>query len=286
MRVLTYVLGTLTVIRDDEMFKGDYEKPSFFGGDFYYEPTLKQTLGRELSKQECSEAENYIDTFVFTTYVPKQNEVPTVDKWGNYLGVKVPLANEFEVIAPPRSGQGITWDFETNTWYESVLVSTVNGTLLGSGVNTSVDNSAYIKASLIDQTLCYDSQKYNFETKTLNVDIEVVRETKAQKILIASRKEFIDITGDLAFGEISSWELQQAEALAWSKESTVATPFIDILLITRAIEGETKEILVNKILTKSELYKSWFASHLGKVHRLQKAIETAITVDELKEIAW
>lgn len=287
MRVLTYVDGIITVIREDDMFRGEFIKPVFMVGNFYYEPTLKQTLGRVLTPSECNQAEAYIDAFVF----PKIEEyspamVHVVDTYGNYLGKKVRLENETEVTAPAVIGQGITWDFEKKEWYESILVSTLDGSILGSGINTSIENSTYIPLNLVDMELCFGTQKYNFETKTVDVNIDAVRKQKHKRLIGDMRERLIAITGEIAYGEIGSWERQEKEARAWLEDNTASTPFIDILLASREVAGETKADLITKIVTKAETYALWYAGFLGNIHKVQKALDAAISVDALKAVTW
>ena len=288
MKVLTYVNGVLTVINGDMFFSEAYVKPSFMvANEFYYEPTLKLTQGRELSAQECSDAESYIDTFVFpqvVVYNPKA--VHCVDKWGNYLGFKLLGVSEFEVpSAPSELRQGITWDFETNEWHESVLVDERDGRLIGTAINTAIDYSVYVRASLVNTNFCMESQTYNFDTKSFDVDIEVVR----KKRLLFVSKGFTDTVsnaiGFVSFGEMASWDKQEVEARAWMIDNTYQTPFIDALLMGRNL-NETKEILVEKIIIKADTYKAFYGQELGKLHAKQKLIEEATTLETLKAIEW
>ena len=93
MRVVTYVNGILTVIRESEFYSAVAEKPQFITGSvFYYEPTLKEMDGMTLAEPLVTAAESFIDGFVFSTQenvLPPQ-EKPCVDIYGNYLGVIVP----------------------------------------------------------------------------------------------------------------------------------------------------------------------------------------------------
>ena len=289
MRVLTYVNGVLTVIRDDKFFSENYAKPSFMVADeFYYEPTLKLTQGRALSVQECSDAENYIDSFVFPEVVfYNPQAVHCVDKWGNYLGFKLIGIGEFEVPTQPREiRQGITWDFDTKEWYESVLVDERDGRLIGTAINTTIDYSVYVRASLVNSDFCVESQTYDFDTKSFIVDIEVVRKKKLALIGRGFMETVNGAIGFIGFGEMSSWDKQEVEARAWIADNTYQTPFIDALLIGRNIEGETKAILVDKIIAKADAYKTFYGQILGKLHAKQKLIEDATTLEELKTISW
>lgn len=288
MKVITYVNGVLTVINEDMFFSEVYAKPSFIVADeFYYEPTLKLTQGRELSVQECNDAEAYIDTFVFPKVVVYNPQaVHCVDKWGNYLGFKLLGLGEIEVPnAPSELRQGITWDFDTKEWYESVLVDERDGRLIGTAINTAIDYSVYVRASLVNTNFCIESQTYNFDTKVFDIDIEVVRKKKLAKINFAFTQVINEAIGFVGFGEMSSWDKQETEARAWVVDNNTITPFIDALLVGRGM-NETKDALVQKIIVKADAYKTFYGQMLGKLHAKQKLIEEAETLEVLKAIEW
>jgi len=288
MRVLTYVNGILTIIRDDEFYKEVNQKPSFIvGREFYYEPTLKLTQGRELTAQECSDAEAYIKSFTFPKLeVYNPQAVHCVDVHGNYLGFKLIGLGEIEVpIAPSEVRQGITWDFEAMEWYESVLVDERDGRLIGTGWNTSIDYSTYVRTSLINTEFCYESQMYNFETKTFTIDSEVVRKKKLQRMQFDFSTDVNSAIGFIGFGEMSSWKLQEDEARAWNSDNAALTSLIDALLVGRGM-GEAKADLVAKIIVKADAYKVFYGQILGKLHAKQKELSSATTIEELKAITW
>ena len=286
MKVITYVNGVLTIINGDMFFSEVYAKPSFIVADeFYYEPTLKLTQGRELNVQECNDAEAYIDSFVFPKVVVYNPQaVHCVDKWGNYLGFKLLGLGEIEVLnAPSELRQGITWDFDTKEWYESVLVDERDGRLIGTAINTAIDYSVYVKASLVNTNFCIESQTYNFDTKVFDIDIAVVRKKKLAKINFAFTQVINEAIGFVGFGEMSSWDKQETEARAWVIDNNTITPFIDALLVGRGM-NETKDVLVQKIIVKADAYKTFYGQTLGKLHAKQKLIEEAETLEVLKAI--
>lgn len=288
MKVLTYVNEVLTVIRGDDFFSENHPKPSFIvANEFYYEPTLKLTQGRTLTAQECSDAEVYIESFIFPKVVHYNPQaVHCVDKWGNYLGFKLLGEGELEVpSAPSELRQGITWDFLTKEWYESVLVDERDGRLIGTAINTAIDYSVYVRASLVNSDFCYESQTYDFATKSFHVNIDIVRFKKLQKMGIEFTQEVNSAIGFVGYGEMSSWKLQEDEARAWVVDNNTMTPLIDALLIGRNL-GENKEVLVDKIIAKADAYKVFYGGLLGKLHAKQKEIELASSLEALKVIVW
>lgn len=288
MKVITYVNGVLTVIRGDEFFRETHPKPSFIvGNEFYYEPTLKLTQGRTLTPSEESNALAYIESFVFPKFVPYNPvEVHCVDRYGNYVGRKPIGEGEYEVTcAPVEIRQGITWDFEKEEWYESVLVDSRDGTLFGTGLNIHFDHSTYVRADKVHQDFCFESQKYDFDKGEFRIDIEIVRRTKKNKINFEFNQAVQTQVGIIGFGEVASWKLQEDEARAWVSDNTIATPLVDALLSGREL-GETKAELIGKIIAKADAYKMFYGYLLGRLHLRIKQIEEATTIEEVKAVEW
>jgi hypothetical protein len=289
-KILTYSNGTLQVIRGDEMLTTDNCKPDFIVGDnFFYEPTLKMTDNRPLTESECKQVEEFIDDFEFpqpVLYVPP-TQVHCVDRYGNYLGYKVLSDGEIEVETPPSENKcGLTWNSIEKQWYESIVVNKTTGKIIGFCYNTSVENGGYVKASLVNQDFCWESQTFNFETKKFDIDITVVRTNKLNKLKDDMDSEVSKEIGILANGELTSWKTQEEEARAWLENNTVTTVLLDSILESSEIEDETKEDLVNKIIEKADAYNKLYGSLLGKFRRLRKIIESATTVEEIKAITW
>lgn len=85
--------------------------------------------------------------------------------------------------------------------------------------------------------------------------------------------------------EMTSWRKQEEQARAYLVDNTVATPFIDVLMVTRNF-GETKDELVAKIIANADEYDIAYASLLGKFQNLSKAIDYCTTVKEVEAISW
>ncbi|MDD3463285.1 MAG: hypothetical protein PHW07_06545 [Sulfurospirillaceae bacterium] len=289
MRVLTYVAGILTVISEKGFYRGMEEKPSFITGEnFYYEPTLKQQDGIALSAEQTQEAEAYIEAFNFIKKVPSLPKVVhTVDKYGNYLGLKTPENEEVEVSSEPFASTGyVVWDFEANGWYEATVVNGITGAIVGEMKNEDTQNCFYVRKTLIDPQLCTACQIYNLAQGRFDIDIEIVKKNKLIKLTQDFSVFIKSIIGEAPVSEISSWNVQEKEARAWVLDTEIQTPFIDALLTGRNIEGETKESLINIIITKADNYKAFYGQQLGRLHVKQKLIENATSVEELKFITW
>lgn len=288
MRVLNYVNGVLTVIREDDYFCDTYDKPSFVRSSFYYEPTLKQSDGVALTPSDIAKAEAFIDSFVFAKNVIVDEpivEVHAISHFGLYVGKldKKSIDNVFFFEVPSEApSTEHYWNKDSASWCVGAIIDGA-GTYIGScGVTQLLsDDRSIINADLYDKTLCFASQTYNFEHSAIVVDIEVVREAKLQSLKRGFDALFTQLTGVTGFGETASWKLQEDEARAWVADTSASTPLLDALLTARAM-GETKEELIQKILTKADTYKVLYGTMLGQYHAKQKIIETATSVDALK----
>lgn len=305
-KVLTYVGGKLTVINGDYSVLGiEADAPSFVaeGTALYYEPTLKHVVlsdgrTRELTAQEVSSAEAFIDGYIFPENVTPQPapdlRVHAVNDLGAYLGFKLLEDGEVGVPTAPEVLGKYYYDFTSKTWILGYTVDAETGVLSGLGVFSTADVSgtagvAYIPASLVDAELCTACQTYDFATKKIVFNLKTMRETKSKEMYSDMGDELLATIGDfniVGAYEIPSYPFQLQEAQAFQADANASTPFIDALLAARSFSGETKSNLVSKILAKSADYKSYYGSVLGKFHNRIKAIADATTVSEIKAIVW
>lgn len=279
MRVLTYTDGTLTVIKEDNFYSKEAEKPSFItGSNFYYEPTLKQMDGKNLSTAMQNIALQYIESFNFPTMVK------CVNAKGEYLGIKYVEKGEYEVLVAPPTGDNLfyIYDFISNSWKSAVVVD-AEGFFKYVGYCYDVSYTYAFSETLVSE-YPFEIQKYDFETKRFSLYIPYFK-----NYLLALEEDLLintlnEATGKLAFGEQVSWAIQENEAISYLTNKDSSTPFIDTLLLNRNLAGETKDILVNKIIAKSNNFKLIYATLLGKFHSKQKVLENALTLEELKVI--
>jgi hypothetical protein len=121
---------------------------------------------------------------------------------------------------------------------------------------------------------------------TLLPTLDESKEQKNSDLKQSQKAELETLLGVTAEGETDSFVVQENEARAWNSDNTIATPFIDALLSSRAIESETKQSLVTLIIQKADAYAVAYATILGKFHRLTKQVETATTVEEIEAVVW
>ena len=85
--------------------------------------------------------------------------------------------------------------------------------------------------------------------------------------------------------EMVSWRKQEEEAKAYVVDNSALTPMIDAILSTRNL-GETKQELVDKIISNAGAYGVAYGTLLGTWQNKQKQVELSLTVDEVNLIGW
>lgn len=88
---------------------------------------------------------------------------------------------------------------------------------------------------------------------------------------------------DTPDSEISTWYIQENEAVAWQDNNTFLTPFIDGLAKARQVD---RLELIDKILTKVNVYKTFMGSLTGQRQYFEDLIKLAKTKEEVETIVW
>jgi len=283
MKVITYVNKELTVINGNNYYKGKASKPSFISStNFYYEPTLQIADGKQLTPVEIKQAEAFISSFVFPQSVKAtvKPNVHCVDLDGNYIGLMVNDGTYNEVATAPSVS---TYKWDGTAWVDSVLVDTSNGKYIGIGDNRTISNSKYAPNTIPKD---FNPMLYYWNGTSWNISLADAKKDRIDKIGKQQRASTLAITGNLGMLEDSSYSVQETEARAWLLDNKVSTPFIDGLLVARATVGETKALLVNKIVTHSDAYKIAYSTLLGKFQRICLQVNSATTVSEVAKIVW
>jgi hypothetical protein len=71
------------------------------------------------------------------------------------------------------------------------------------------------------------------------------------------------LTANISMNEKVSFTKQETEARAWNADNLAVTPLIDGLLVSRGL-GETKQILVDKIIVSADAYAVAYSQALGE----------------------
>jgi len=286
MKVLTYVEGILTVIRDDNFYKQEAQKPSFIKGqNFYYEPTLMKEDYKPLTELQINKTLEYIDSFDFYDATPSVVEyVHSIDAEGYYLGLVEKKADTLCVDSEPTV-RSTMCDilYKYGVWGEYVVIN-----------NITKKFGQYKKCSSCKD---YEFAPFNTMSKDIPVAIqyyidgewitkfEDFQKEKLHSLVVYSREVFSNNFPDVLFQEPASWKVQEEEARAWMTDNTFLAPLLDSLLLNRGF-NETKVELASKIITKADAYKVFYGKLLGQLHAKQNEIESATTVEALKAIVW
>lgn len=307
MRVLTYVNGTLTVIDGDNYFNEAYEKPSFIlGNAFYYEPTLKMMDETELTEGLITNAENYIDGFVFevpkTTVVEEVTLPPFkdyVDQYGNYFYTNYPEDSYLEITKKPVEDVNLQiWDFTTNDFYSAKVIDKITNLAISylRVDSYNFDDVFYGRLSNYNTEICNDCQTYNIETKQFNLNLVLIKEKKASKInedCLNYIKEQNGDIGNITSAIGNSWYRQEVEAKAYANDNASLTPYIDQILLGRNTKLaelnkplETRDVLIAKVLQKADTYNTLYGNAIGKLTIILNQLEEAQDYETISVIKW
>ena len=89
------------------------------------------------------------------------------------------------------------------------------------------------------------------------------------------------MTSDYPAAEISTWERQRAEVIAWSADSTAPTPWIDIAASARGLD---REEYLSRTLSKVNAFAMASAYLTGRRQGIDDQIRAATTADQLAAI--
>lgn len=285
MKVISYVYGVLTVIRGDDMYRDYTSKPEFISGStFYYEPTLKQTDGRELTTSEVEEADKFIDSFEF----PKADInvdicAHCVDNDGNYLGYIV-NTNKYREVLIDLDDDISNKFYDGTSFVDRLLVNKDTNYYSGIGDTRTALNTYYAPNTIGDTPFNLNRYKYDLILKQWTISLEEAKECKKTDLKQKHVTAVSVLLGDVGSFEVNFYPIQYAEAKAYTENKNTATPFIDNLLLSRV--DLNKEEVVDKILNKSPLFTEKYAILLGKFQLLIKAVDRCISAEEVKNITW
>lgn len=146
------------------------------------------------------------------------------------------------------------------------------------------------------------NKKWGAEVLTLDAERQVVLVTRKQVAMTAAEKAaqadamrpgltaannaqydaaISSMTSDYPAAEISTWERQRAEVIAWASDSTAPAPWIDIAASARGLDrGE----YLARTLGKVNAFASASAYLTGRRQGIDDQIRAATTAEELAGI--
>ena len=89
------------------------------------------------------------------------------------------------------------------------------------------------------------------------------------------------LTSDYPAAEISTWERQRAEAIAWGANPTAPTPWIDTAALVRGLD---RGIYLERTLAKVNAFSSATAYLTGRRQGIDDQLRAATTVEQLAAI--
>lgn len=106
---------------------------------------------------------------------------------------------------------------------------------------------------------------------------------KFAEIEQAAEAAVAPITAAYPIAERDTWPIQEAEAVAWTANSTAPTPILNAIATAR---GQTLAAVAANVLTKAAAFKALAGATFGKRKAKRDLIDAATTAAELSAIAW
>lgn len=119
-----------------------------------------------------------------------------------------------------------------------------------------------------------DVSRYSFDRVDFAVSLIPKNNAAFEQAMMA-------LTVDYPPSEISSWERQRAEALAWQADSAAPTPWIDIAAQVRGLD---RDDYLQRTVDKVHLFAQASAFLVGRRQAIDDSIRQATTVAELEAI--
>ncbi|UYY88610.1 hypothetical protein [Alcaligenes sp. SMD-FA] len=113
--------------------------------------------------------------------------------------------------------------------------------------------------------------------------LEQLREQQLTLVNAGFESAVSELTAGYPATERLTWPVQQAEALAWSKDSSIATPYLDGIATARGISlDEMRE----KTLTQVRSFLELTQHLIGVRQGLRDQIDAAVSEEAVKAIVW
>lgn len=274
MKAFSYVNGTLTVINESKkVVIPNTEKPEFIGNsfNFYYESALQQKDGEPLTYDDIENAELFIQNYVFPEATPIIDKQHCVNLFGEYVGVQYPSNIIIAIEAlehVPLENQ--IYDFTTKSFFNAVKVNEEGEIIPFFEPNFK----CYLPSP--NSMFASDLYKYNFDAKMWEIDF-----LSAKNFLIADLikryKSAMNFVGQDWMYKVSSreWYFQEKEATDYLNDNTTPTLFLDTLIQHRN-RNETKEAMIEKILSKRNSFLTEYGILVGKSQIKVEAIDPSL----------
>lgn len=110
-----------------------------------------------------------------------------------------------------------------------------------------------------------------------------LKRLKIAEIELAAEAAIAPITSAYPIAERDTWPIQEAEAAAWSANSSAPTPMLDAIAAQR---GMTIADLVTSVQTKAASFKALAGATFGRRKAKIDQVNAATTVEDVNAITW
>ena len=124
------------------------------------------------------------------------------------------------------------------------------------------------------------SGRLEFRDSVYNT-LDLAKRSKLNEINLKADEALSKVTSIYPVMEIVSWYKQEIEAVNYRRDPTYPTPMTDAIALYRGID---KEILVDRIIEKANLFAQISGATFGRRQGLEDRLQKAKTVDDVKAI--
>ena len=116
---------------------------------------------------------------------------------------------------------------------------------------------------------------------TIYNTLDLAKRSKLNEINLKADEALSKVTSIYPTMEIVSWYKQEIEAVNYRRDPTYPTPMTDAIALYRGID---KEILVDRIIEKANLFAQISGATFGRRQGLEDTMQKAKTIDNVKDI--
>lgn len=145
------------------------------------------------------------------------------------------------------------------------------------------EHAALLTAQSAGKRIDADVNGYPVAVDPPPLTLAELKSLKFAEIEHAAETAIAPITSAYPSTERDTWPIQEAEAVAWTANSTAATPMLNAIATSR---GQTISVVAANVLTKAATFKALAGSTFGNRKAKRDLIDAATTPDELSAITW
>ena len=194
-----------------------------------------------------------------------ENDMPVMDEATN-----LPKTQEVPVIADSY------YELDDNN---EVTVDEAGNKVLKEEYATAevVESLELFKQTKIDEFLKEPTNR----TVDMTSYVTFIKPILLEKVSAQFEKSMNDVTSSYPEHEQKTWDKQEAQALAYQADNTVATPILDGIV---AIRGVDKDTLVLKVIEKAEQFTNLVSAAIGYRQKAEDVIVAAATVEDIEAV--